>query len=124
MQAVGAYFQELRDARNESRAAVASALGVTENTIWRVETGRQEPGASLLIALVRYLHARWEDVQALMARNDAQAIDGKQAALEHLRAAGLWTEEDDEIVRRIRQLDPDRRRVIDQLLDTWPDDAR
>lgn len=48
---LGDRLEEAREAAGYSRDQVASELGWHYNKLWRYETGRQEPGASVLGAL-------------------------------------------------------------------------
>src|SRR5687768_13868025 len=65
MDALGAYFAELRGPL--SRDALAETIGVSSMSILRIEEKGQEPKAETLNKLVRALHARWEDVEALLS---------------------------------------------------------
>lgn len=83
MDALGAYFAELRGSL--SRDALAEAVGVSSMSILRIEEKGQEPKAETLNKLVRALHARWEDVEALLSTK-ATAEEGRQRARQ-------WVEE-------------------------------
>jgi transcriptional regulator with XRE-family HTH domain len=82
MDAIAGYLQGLREGRDLSKADVASALRVMVErkvdpvTIWRIETGRQNPGADLLLAMVVVLRGTMTEVEALFLQTDATHDDG------------------------------------------------
>jgi transcriptional regulator with XRE-family HTH domain len=80
MKAATAYLWRLREKQKISRAKLANLVSTTENTIWRVETGQQEPGGRLLISLVTALQANWQDVVDLVDQKNATQEDGRARA--------------------------------------------
>lgn len=80
MEAAAAYFRALREQHNLSRERLASDLGTTTVSIWRIEEKDQEPGPALLAGLVHRLQGNWEKVQALLLDSAATADDGRRAA--------------------------------------------
>lgn len=65
-------LKRLRLARNWSQAALAHEVGVTLNTIWRIETGRQWPRRYLLDRLTQVFACTPDDL-ILPAPAPAQA---------------------------------------------------
>ena len=82
MNAIAGYLQGLREGRDLSKADVASAVRVMLErkvdsvTIWRIETGRQNPGTDLFLAMVIVLRGTMSDVEALFVQTDATHDDG------------------------------------------------
>ena len=116
MQALGAYFEELRGSR--SRAALAADIGVSEMSILRIEEKGQEPKAEMLNALVRALHARWEDVEALLSNPRATAGEGRELAQQRIE------ERAKEIAYRVSEGDASEVRKLIQRLRANPDELR
>ena len=122
MNALGAYFEALRG--SQSREAVAMAAGVSVMSILRIEEKGQEPKAEMLTALVRALHARWEDVEALLSNTRATADEGRRLAQQRLaeRAKEIADQVPDgevaEALRFVRSLreNPEALRELRRLL--------
>lgn len=122
MKALAAYFETLRGL--QSRAALASAMGVSEMSIIRIETRGQEPKAEMLNALVRALHARWEDVEALLSNPRATIDEGRRLAQQRIEdrakqiADQVPDEEVAEALRFVRSLreSPEALRELRQIL--------
>src|SRR5678815_86080 len=110
MTALGAYFTELRGL--QSRAALAAAAGVSSMSIKRIEEEGQEPKAWMLTALVRALHARWEDVETILSNPRATIEEGQRLARQRLeeRAAQIADQVPDAQV-------PDALRIVRSLRD-------
>ncbi len=53
----GAELKVLRDGAGLTRAALASLVGVSEQTVWRWETGRVRVRGVALVALISVLRA-------------------------------------------------------------------
>lgn len=87
MKAAAAYLWRLRERQKISRAKLANLVSTTENTIWRVETGKQEPGGRLLVSLVTVLQANWQDVVDLVDQKTATPEDGRARADQWLALA-------------------------------------
>lgn len=86
MKATGAYLRVLRTRQHLSQGKLAEMVGVTGNTIWRIEVGDQEPKAAQLAALLTTLHGRIEDVQKLITDKTATTRDAERLADEALSA--------------------------------------
>jgi putative transcriptional regulator len=54
--------RDLRVERQLSQAELATAMGVSRQTINSIETGRYTPSLALAIALARYFNAHVEEV--------------------------------------------------------------
>jgi transcriptional regulator with XRE-family HTH domain len=89
MPALGGYFRALREGRHITRTGLAGQIDVDPTTLWRIEEGKQEPGASILIALTRALYASVEDMNALITNKNATREDAERLAHERLVAAEL-----------------------------------
>lgn len=113
MEAVGSYIQTLRDKQSVSRARMAEDIGTTENTLWRIESGRQEPGVSLLARILQYVQGSIEDVFRLAARADATVEDGRREAQKALLPTVELSEEEK---ARLLALSPEQRRLVLDLV--------
>src|SRR5262245_7749698 len=47
----GARLSEIREERDLTRRAFAELIGFDENTVWKMETGRQEPAWPVVVAV-------------------------------------------------------------------------
>lgn len=65
--ALGQYMRALRVHRGWTQAQLAEAVGVSGNTIYRIEKAGQEPEAAQLAALLTTLHGRIRDVQRILS---------------------------------------------------------
>ena len=127
MQAAGAYLRALRTHQGLSQGKLAELVGVSGNTIWRIEAGDQEPRAGQLAALLTTLRGRIEDIQELISSTTATAADGEALAERMLtqpesNALLALANTDDKrakILRRIAKLteNPDLRSRIEGYLD-------
>lgn len=115
MEAVGGYFRGLREGQDMSPADVASRLRevlgrkVDPTTVWRIETGRQNPGADLLLGLINVLKGRLADVEAIFSRADASAAEG-EALGRRVAAKGFEHLTDDDLAI-LGQLSPSQRKA-------------
>ena len=66
MAAVGAYFQELREAQRLTLKAVADGLGVSDRIVSAWEKGEHTPKIDVMPRLLARLQGAWEDVSRLM----------------------------------------------------------
>jgi transcriptional regulator with XRE-family HTH domain len=82
IEAVGAYIQRLRQKKDMSRIHLAKLVDTTETSLWRIESGKQEPRGPLLFALVQAVEGRIEDVQQLMFDDTATRDDAERLANE------------------------------------------
>lgn len=127
--ALGGYLKALREGRKLEPKDVLPALSerlgrtVDHSRLWRAENAApgRWPEGDFLTALLDVIKGDLRDIVWIQEHPNARAEEGRDRALKRLQEAGVWTDEDDEIVRRISQLDPERRKVLLDLLDTWPD---
>lgn len=127
MQAAGAYLRALRTHQGLSQGKLTELVGVSGNTIWRIEAGDQEPRAGQLAALLTTLRGRIEDIQELISSATATAADGEALASQVLTQAErdavfARANTDDKratLLRRIAKLteNPDLRSRIEGYLD-------
>lgn len=127
MTATGAYIRALRLRQRMSQGKLAELVGVTSNTIWRIESGDQEPKTGQIAALLTTLHGRIEDVQRLISDKLATEREAERLADEALaayeRAQVMALADTDEkravLLRRIAALteDPELRARIEGYLD-------
>ena len=127
MEAAGAYLRALRTHQGLSQGKLAELVGVSGNTIWRIEAGDQEPRASQLAALLTTLRGRIEDIQELISSTTATAADGEalaermltQAESNSLLALANTDDKRARLLRRIAKLteNPDLRSRIEGYLD-------
>lgn len=82
IEAVGAYLQRLRQKKELSRAQLATLVDVTETSLWRIESGKQEPRGTLLFALIKAVDGSSDDVQTLLFGADATVEDAELLAEE------------------------------------------
>lgn len=80
MVAAGSYLKALRESQKLTQLDIATAIGSTVNTVWRVEDGRQEPKAANLVNWLAFLHGRAEDLAALINDASATVEDGQKKA--------------------------------------------
>lgn len=116
MEAAAAYFQARRKRLGWSRAKLATELGVSEMSVYRIEEKGQRPEPELLARLVRALKARWEDVERLLL--DEVAFDQAESLAD---APPETKPPPDDIEERIMRLSPQQRQVFRQLLGLLPD---
>lgn len=113
MQAVGGYFEGLREERGLNRAEVAVALkqrlhrSVDPSTIWKIENATMNPGSDMLLALLDALHGSALVMQTLFQRTDASREDGK--LLGHQVARSDFRYLTDESADLLRRLAPEER---------------
>lgn len=126
--AAGAFVWSLRqrqivDVRGKtkpmSRARLASLVGVTESTIWRIETGDQMPGVDVLEKIMNAIDGSVAEFIRLY--NDAKRKtreDGEAAAIRWLEAQGMTGDDAlDAIIEAARLLkeDPHKLRILRQV---------
>lgn len=80
LNAAGAYLRELRKQQGFSQTKLAEMVGVTNNTIWRIEKGTQEPQAALIVALLAVLRGSAAHVHALLSNPKATNEEAEQYA--------------------------------------------
>ncbi len=104
--AAGAYLQTLRKAQGLSQEGLGDRIGVTGNTIYRIEAGRQAPMMEQIINLLATLKGRAEDMAHLMRNAQATENDGRTLAHERLQAlaAQASNEELQTVINRLREL--------------------
>lgn len=102
MEAVGAYIRALRLRQGLTQSKLAELVGVSGNTIWRIEKGRQEPEGIQLAAILTIIKGWIDDVYELLSNALATKLDGKT------RAEQLLTEEERARVLAIADSDPKR----------------
>lgn len=115
VEALGTYFATLRGTK--SRAKLAAELGISEMSIMRIEERGQEPKAEALVALVRGLKARWQDVEYLL-RESTDVDEGRRLAERwqlEMKQAGTKDERHEALQLLIAELEGDPRK-IDQLI--------
>lgn len=88
MAAVGAYFQELREAQRLTLKAVADGLGVSDRIVSAWEKGEHTPKIDVMPRLLARLQGAWEDVSRLM-REEASTDTARAVARARLRNVGL-----------------------------------
>lgn len=116
MEAAAAYFQARRKRLGWSRARLATELGITEMSVYRIEAQGQRPEPELLARLVRALRARWDFVERLLL-DEATAVEAEQlAALEAPPPSP-----GDDIDEQIARLNPAQRQALQQFLGLLPE---
>jgi transcriptional regulator with XRE-family HTH domain len=84
MQAAGAYIRVLRKHKKWSQAALGNKVGVTGNTIYRIERHDQEPEAATLGPLLMALGGRIEHFRQLLEDKQATKETGEALAMAYL----------------------------------------
>lgn len=111
LEAFGAYIRALRERRKLTQAKLGGLIGVTGNTVYRIEKGRQEPETTQLAALLTALGGRIKDVQRLLSGTASKA-DADQLADEALTEEQLLAMID---------TDPKRRAILQQIVELSDD---
>ena len=78
--AAATYLRHLRELRGYSRAFLVPLLRTTENTLWRIEDGRQDPGTELLISILSVLGGRFTDLYQLAANEERTVEEAQRLA--------------------------------------------
>lgn len=124
MEAVGAYIRALRQERELSQVRLAELVGVSNNTIWRIEAGQQEPKGNQLAAILTIVKGRIDHVYELLSNALATKADGEAKAKQHLTTESVLALADSDpkriaLLKRIMVLsdDPKLRQRIDDYLD-------
>jgi transcriptional regulator with XRE-family HTH domain len=73
MEQVGAYLRSQREQRGLSAVQCAAALGVGETSIYRIESGRVEPRASLLLRYAALVGASGDRLMELFTAEEVAA---------------------------------------------------
>lgn len=108
MVAVGSYMRVLREHQGLSQAGLAERVGVTGNTIYRIEAGRQEPRGKQLAALLNALCGRTEDFEYLRDKATT-AAEGQELALR------ILSEQERDAVLVIANTDPKRAALLRRI---------
>lgn len=87
MQAVGAHLEVLRKDRGLSREAVAHAIGVSAQQVYRWERGENVAAGDSLAAFVSLVRGSREYVDQLLNDPHATADQGRTLAEQYLRPA-------------------------------------
>lgn len=87
MIAAGAYLRSLRKAKGFTQEALAAKVGVAGNTIYRIESGRQEPLTNQIVKLMAALDARAEDLAELLDSTGESTERAEQLAARAVLAA-------------------------------------
>lgn len=123
MEAVGAYIRTLRLQQKLTQTKLAELVGVSNNTIWRIEAGQQEPGGSQLAAILTIIRGRIDHVYELLSNTFATKADGEKKAKQQLTAESVLALADTDpkriaLLKRIMILADDpklRQRILDYL---------
>lgn len=111
LEAFGAYIKALRKRRKLTQAKLGGMIGVAGNTVYRIESGRQEPETTQLAALLTTLGGRIKDVQRLLS-GAASKADADRLATEALTEEKLLAMID---------TDPKRRVILQQIAELSDD---
>jgi len=87
MLATGAYLRTLRELQGISQGKLADRIGVATNTVWRIESGKQEPKTLQIVNLLAELAGRAADVAKLINDPVATPEDGARLARQWFEAA-------------------------------------
>lgn len=114
-EAVGAYVRALREARNLSRVDVAVEVETNESQILRLENGTVDTRSSLLLAVIRCVGGRMDDLAQLMLDPFLTAIHGQRLAAQVIDtpAPAATPPQETDIATIVHALQHDRR------LDLW-----
>lgn len=84
MQATGAYLRAFREARRLERLDIASAVGVTPNTVGEWELGKSRPNIIDFDLWCRFLRVPFDQVMAMVRNKTATPLEGMQQAVKYL----------------------------------------
>lgn len=102
--ALGGYIRGLREERGWSASEVVVRMkpilgrNVDPTTVWKIETGRMNPGSDLLLAMLHALAGSVTEAWAIMRRADFSEADGEERG--RAAARGLTITDDDVAVLR------------------------
>lgn len=105
MDAVAGYLQKRRELCGLSRAQLAARLSVNESSIYRIETGKREPSAAMLIGMLDVAQGSFDHIKRLLRDKHATREDGMRLAHE-LDVALAQQDEDqrDQLIASLRHL--------------------
>lgn len=104
MRAAGAYLKKLREAQKGlTQSKLGELVGVSGNTIYRIEAGRQEPEGRQLAFLLTLLHGQIEHFQQLLTNTSATPEEAYVLADKALSI---------QILLRLANSDEKRRRLL------------
>jgi transcriptional regulator with XRE-family HTH domain len=109
MLATGAYLRTLRELQGISQGKLADQIGVATNTVWRIESGKQEPKTLQIINLLAVLAGRVADIAALINDPNATPEDGARLARNWFETAAHQASatELEAVATRLRQMADD-----------------
>lgn len=123
MEAVSAYFKTLRERRQISRSQFAAVVGISTESVWRIEEKSQEPKPAILAKIIEVLGAPWGDVASLLL-SEAAADEGERRATR----VQLDTPPDPlgftpEELAALARLSPGKKQALLDLIDRFESDA-
>lgn len=124
MEAVGAYIRALRQEQELTQVRLAELVGVSNNTIWRIEAGQQEPKGNQLAAILTIIKGRIDHVYELLSNALATKADGEAKAKQHLTTESVLAlaDTDEKRIRLLKRImvlsdDPKLHQRIEDYLD-------
>lgn len=88
MIATASYVRELRDLRGLTREELAQKVRTSVSQIVRIESGEIDTRGSLLARIIAALQGNGQRLVALLASDEATALDGRRAAIDDVAEGG------------------------------------
>ncbi len=108
-------LKDLRAEANLSQKALSKKLGLSSAAIGHLETGRNEPTATTLIAYAKYFDVSADYLLGLTSDDGAELYSPPTAGTVH----GAQASDETRLLEIYRSLSPDMRSTLWSLLETW-----
>lgn len=115
------YLRELREHQGLSQSDIGRQAGVESKQVYRWERGENEPSAAALVAFVRTVRGRFEDIaKLLLLDGDAIVNEEVARALARDRIQEISLPEDEQADRLYRMAElVNRLRIQPHRFDLW-----
>lgn len=117
--ALGSYLRVLREARDLTQQAVATALNVSARQLRNWERGESDPASSVLAAYLVLVDGSSTDVIDLLTNPNTTRADGERLAYQHLER-----QEQAHTDALIQQLSVERLQRLEQIVQLLRSDPR
>ena len=111
---IGNILLELRSEQGISQQQLAEATGISQSTIAKIETGRNEATASTVRKLAKHFGVSADYILGL--EDDFADMSAPPTAAQRRSAAG-----ERELIKQYRRLSPSMRKLAVNTIRTWAD---